>query len=76
MYASLVIGCACLLVAMVCFIGLDLDSGAELAAYSIFAFASAFPVWVCRVLIDSLNHIVTAARKYTNDNNIQPAENE
>lgn len=66
-YFALIVGCVCLFCTLFCFLGNNIDDGITLASTSVGGFISAGILKFSRILIDALNHIVTAARKYTNE---------
>lgn len=66
-WLGLIIGCVCLFFTI--FIGV---AGGESEALTllwigIFGFITSFSCWISKTFIDAFNHIVMAARKYTNN---------
>lgn len=66
-WITLIIGIVCAVCSMFCFLGDNVDEGTILVTIGISGFVSAGILKFSRILIDALNHIVTAARKYTNE---------
>lgn len=68
-WLGLIVGCVCFLFAVI-FIGLsdgDKSEVVTLLCTGTFGFVTWFSCWISKVFIDAFNHIVAAARKYTND---------
>lgn len=65
-YLGLIVGGTCLLFCLIMSLGTRTEAW-TLLSISVAGFTLAFSCWGSKVLTDALNHIVTAARKYTND---------
>jgi hypothetical protein len=63
---GLIVGVTCLLFCLI-ISSVDGPEAWTLLSIGIMGFVSAIYCWISKVLIDALNHIVVAARKYTND---------
>jgi hypothetical protein len=63
---GLIVGVTCLLFCLI-ISSVDGSEAWTLLSIGIMGFVSAIYFWISKVLIDALNHIVVAARKYTND---------
>lgn len=65
-YVSVIVGVVCAVCSMFCFLGDNVDEGTILVTIGISGFISAGILKFSKILTDALDHIVTAARKYTN----------
>lgn len=66
-YVGVIVGGVCLFCSLLSFLGDNSDYGITLVSTGVGGFVTAGISRFSKVLIDALNHIVTAARKYTNE---------
>lgn len=60
-YFGIIVGCVCLFCSLFCFLGDNIDDGITLVSTGVGGFIFACALKFSRILIDALNHIVTAA---------------
>lgn len=68
-WITLIVGIVCSVCALFCWLGNNFDEFSILASIGIWGLVSSGILKLSRILIDALDHIVTAARKYTTEKN-------
>ena len=66
-WITLIIGIVCSVCSVFCWLGDNIDEFSVLASIGVSGLVSSGMMKFSRILIDALDHIVTAARKYTNE---------
>ena len=66
-WITLIIGIVCSVCSVFCWLGDKIDEFSVLASIGVSGLVSSGMMKFSRILIDALDHIVTAARKYTNE---------
>ena len=66
-WIALIIGIVCSVCSIFCWLGDNTEAFSVLLSIGVSGLVSSGILKFSRILIDALDHIVTAARKYTND---------